>query len=150
MGPVCYWLTAEGQPGSASIPLLSFFSLPSSTFSLTLPPLLSLPLSCPLTPLFLFTTCLAHSSSARWNNTPSHTKTSSVDSLRGPPHPPEATVYGAYDQMWGCNTTVLFWNQTSFFFLFKKNKHLTSYNIWKEWVHKITIELGSIWTLHVT
>lgn len=37
-----------------------------------------------LAPSLLLTTCLAHSSSARWNNTPSHTKASSADSLKGP------------------------------------------------------------------
>lgn len=73
------WLTAEGQLDSVSVHLVCFFyffflflSFFISLFFLS--PSLYCTLSCLLAPSLLFTTCLAHSSSARWNNTPSHTK----------------------------------------------------------------------------
>ena len=114
MGPVCHfdWQLKDSQAVSlSSHPVFLFLHLPlpSTSFYNLLSPHPLPPLFCPLTPALLFTTCLAHSSSARWNNTPSHTKTSSVDSLTGPAHPPAATVYGAYDQMWGCDSTVTFY-----------------------------------------
>lgn len=66
-------------------PLRSLFLSPS--LSLSPPhttPSVAFSLARSLAPSLLLTTCLAHSSSARWNNTPSHTKASSADSLKGP------------------------------------------------------------------
>ena len=83
---------------------------PAAFYNLLLSPSLSLH---PLTPSLLLTTCLAHSGSARWNNTPSHTITSSAGSLKGPVRPTAATVSGASDEMWGCNSRVMCWSEMS-------------------------------------